>query len=110
MKQEYTDQQPDRVITLYVYEGLDGEFTLYEDEGTNYGYEAGRYATIPMKWDNARHTLTIGKREGSFPGMLQTRTFNIVHVSPASPQDYDPDTHGKQVTYKGKAIAVKLGR
>ncbi|MCQ2289461.1 MAG: DUF5110 domain-containing protein [Muribaculaceae bacterium] len=110
MKQEYTDQQPDRVITLYVYEGQDGEFTLYEDEGTNYGYEAGRYATIPMRWDNARHTLTISQRQGTYPGMLQTRTFNIVYVNATNAQGYNPDTHGKQVTYKGKAVTVKLGR
>lgn len=108
MKQEYTDQQPDRVITLYVYGGKDGEFTLYEDEGTNYGYEAGRYATIPMKWDNARHTLTIGKRQGSFPGMLQSRSFNIVFVNATNARGYNPDARGKKVTYKGQEIKVKL--
>lgn len=108
MKQEYTNQQPDRVITLYVYGGKDGEFTLYEDEGTNYGYEVGRYATIPMTWDNARHTLTIGKRQGTFPGMLQTRTFNIVFVNATNAQGYSPDARGKKVTYKGQEIKVEL--
>lgn len=108
MKQEYTDQQPDKAVTVYVYEGQDGEFALYEDEGTNYGYEAGRYATIPMKWDNARHTLTIGKRQGSYPGMLHSRTFNIVYVNATNAQGYTPDACGKHVTYIGQEIKVKL--
>ncbi len=106
--QEYTDQHPDATITLYVYEGQDGQFTLYEDEGTNYGYEAGRYATIPFTYDQQRHTLTIGQRQGTFPGMLQQRTFNIVKVDPQHPVGYDPDAKGRVVKYNGKAVKVKL--
>ena len=68
-------------IELRVYRGADGAFTLYEDEGDNYNYEKGKFATIPMSWHEADHTLEIGRRAGNFPGMLKERTFNIVWVS-----------------------------
>jgi alpha-D-xyloside xylohydrolase len=60
-----------------VYSGANGHFTLYEDEGTNLDYQHGAYATIPLSFDRATGTLTIGQRSGEFPGMYQTRTFHI---------------------------------
>ena len=35
---EWSDQKKPELIDLYVYAGKDGEFTIYEDEGTNYNY------------------------------------------------------------------------
>ena len=84
-----------------------GSFTLYEDENDNYNYEKGARATIPISWDDASHTLTIGDRVGQFPGMLQSRKFQIVFVGEghgigigATPQ---PD---KTVQYSGKQVNV----
>jgi len=65
---------------LRIYPGADGDFTLYEDENDNYNYEKGVHATIPMHWNDAARTLTIGARDGSFPGMLEKRTFRVVLV------------------------------
>jgi alpha-D-xyloside xylohydrolase len=104
---EYSNQKPADPIELRVYPGADGDFTLYEDDGLTYDYEKGAYATIPLHWNDAAHTLTLGDRQGSFPGMLQHRTFKIVWVSeghgagvePASPVD-------KTVEYEGKALTV----
>jgi len=68
-------------IELRVYTGASGEFTLYEDEGDTYNYEKGAYATIPIRWDDATHTLTIGARKGKYNGMPATLTFRVVFVS-----------------------------
>ena len=105
---EYTQQKKADNIRIFVYEGSNGEFTLYEDEGTNYGYEAGRYATIKFCYDNTARTLTIGERNGEFPGMLNKRTFTIVNVNADNAQAFNPDATGKEVTYKGKKIVIKL--
>ena len=105
---EYTQQHKADNIRLYVYQGADGKFNLYEDEGTNYGYEAGRYANIPFSYDEASKTLTIGQREGQFPGMLKERTFTIVPCSPDKAQPYDPEAAGQVVKYAGKQIKVQL--
>ena len=101
------EKQPD-VVTLYVYAGADADFTLYEDEGDNYGYEQGRYATIQMHYNEADGKLTIGKREGSFPGMLQKRTFKVVKVSKENPLPFNLDVASKSVEYDGNAVEVAL--
>ena len=91
-----------------MYGGKDGEFKLYEDDGETYDYEKGQYARIPFKFDNKTQTLTIEKREGSFPGMLQERTFNVVYVTPEKPVGYNPDAKGISVKYDGQKVEVKL--
>ncbi len=105
---QYSDEKPADMITLYVYEGKDGEFTLYEDEGVNYNYEKGAYATIPLVYKEAENTLTIGDRTGEFPGMLKERSFNIVKVGKKQPQPFDLKTKGVVVQYTGTAQSVKL--
>jgi alpha-D-xyloside xylohydrolase len=77
---QYATQRAD-TIELRVYPGANGSFTLYEDEGDNYNYEGGSYATIPMSYNNATGKITIGTRSGSFTGMLSSRVFNVVFVS-----------------------------
>jgi alpha-D-xyloside xylohydrolase len=73
-------EKPADPIELRVYPGADGSFSLYEDEGDGYEYEKGVYATIPITWNDKTRKLTIGAREGRFPGMLKTRTFKIILV------------------------------
>ena len=107
---EWSDQKPADNITVYVYAGKDGEFTLYEDENTNYDYEKGEYATIKFTYNNAKRTLTISDRNGEFPGMLKNRKFNVVLSTPQVTADgLNPDAAtGKTVSYSGKKVSVKL--
>lgn len=105
---QYTDEKSADHIVVYVYQGADGEFTLYEDEGVNYNYEQGKYAMIPMEYDEEAKTLTIGKREGSFPGMLEKRTFTVVKVNPDKAQPFDLNAKGVTVDYTGEEVSVKL--
>ena len=97
-----SDERPADNITLYVYAGRNGEFQLYEDEGTNYNYEKGKFATIDITYDDAAKTLTFGKRNGSFNGMLKERNFRIVYVTADQPQNVPV------VNYKGNQVVVKL--
>jgi alpha-D-xyloside xylohydrolase len=80
-KIRYAAQKQADTIELRVYTGANGSFTLYEDEGDNYNYETGAYATIPITYNDAAKQVTIGARNGSFTGMLKTRIFNIVYVT-----------------------------
>ena len=105
---QYSSEKPASEITLYVYAGKDGAFTLYEDEGVNYNYEKGQYATIPFTYNEADATLTIGDCTGGFPGMLKERTFNIVKVGKDRSQPFDLKAKGTVVKYNGKAQSVKL--
>src|SRR5262245_29182265 len=71
---QHTDEKPADPLTVWVYAGADANFELYEDDGVSYGYEKGAFARIPLSWNDAARTLTIGKREGTYPGMLGERT------------------------------------
>jgi len=105
---EWTTEKPEDPIELRIYAGADGDFTLYEDENDNYNYEKGVHATIAMHWDDAAHTLSIGTREGSFPGMLAQRTFRVVLVGPNHGTGIAMSaTEEKVVHYTGEKISVK---
>jgi len=104
---QYAAEKPADPIELRVYRGKNGTFKLYEDEGDSYSYEQGAYAIIPISWNDSTQTLSIGQRQGSFPGMLANRTFAIVWVSSGHGIDVTttamPDV---LVKYSGQALNI----
>ena len=106
---QYIGEKPADPITLCVYAGADGQFTLYEDQGTTFDYEKGAFSEIPIQWDEHSHTLTIGERSGAFPGMLPQRTFRVVLVSGTHPAGFPfTATAARSVEYKGAAVRIEL--
>jgi alpha-D-xyloside xylohydrolase len=106
---EWSDEKTAELINLYVYAGRDAKFELYEDEGTNYNYEKGKYATIQINWNDASRTLTIGQRKGSFNGMLKDRRFNVVLVTADKARELNLENpQGTIVSYNGKLVSVQL--
>ncbi|MBE6217420.1 MAG: DUF5110 domain-containing protein [Bacteroidales bacterium] len=99
---QWSDEKPADVIDLFVYQGADGEFTLYEDENVNYNYEKGLCAMIDFVYDDTESTLTIGERKGEFPGMLKERVFNVIPVSK------DGKGVARPVEYDGSKVVVVL--
>jgi len=104
---EYSTERTADPIELRVYRGANGSFTLYEDENDNYDYEKGAHATIPIQWDDAKATLTIGDRQGTFPGMLEHRTFRVVFAGESHGAGVGQTAQAdKTVSYSGKAVSV----
>jgi alpha-D-xyloside xylohydrolase len=107
-ERQYIAEKPSDPITLYVYAGADGDFTLYEDEGTTNEYEKGAFAEIPIHWDDTGKKLTIRQRKGAFKGMLEKRTFEVVLVNPKTPVGFSFDPKApRPVAYEG--LSVTLG-
>ena len=106
---QYACEKAEDPIELRIYPGADGNFMLYEDENDTYNYEKGKYSTIQVTWNDKTRQLTFGDRQGSFPGMLQKRTFNIVLVGTGkgtgTAVSAIPD---KSVQYDGSQLIVKL--
>ncbi len=94
---EYTDAQVGLPVTFHVYPGSDADFVLYEDEGDNYNFEHGAYTTIPLHWNEQAQTLSVGKRKGSYSGMLPRRTFVV-----STPKGT------KSIEYTGKKTQVSF--
>ena len=85
-------------LEIRVYPGADGSFTLYEDEGDNYNYEKGYYATITFRWNDKARQLTIGTRQGGYKGMILDRKFTIVL----------PDGTSRTVSHDGNEQTIQL--
>jgi alpha-D-xyloside xylohydrolase len=106
---EYAEQYPGGSIELRIYRGANGSFNLYEDAGDSYDYEKGQHSVIPMRWNDSAELLTIGTREGSYPEMLEKRTFRIVLVESAHGiGDAGTSKADQEITYDGKEIKISL--
>src|SRR5574344_179580 len=106
---EWSDEKPAETIHLYIYAGKDADFQLYEDEGINYNYEKGLYATIDIHYDDAQKKVTLHHRKGSFPGMPENRKFNIVWVTGNHSEPLSLEhPKGTMVEYTGQTVSVSL--
>ncbi|MCG6914092.1 DUF4968 domain-containing protein [bacterium BMS3Abin03] len=106
---QYTTEKPADPIKLFVYTGSDGSFNIYEDKDINYNYEKGEFSIIPIRYSESDHNLTIGKREREFPGMLQSRTFEIIKISKEKPSGLDfTSSPDKIIKYDGAQQVIKL--
>jgi alpha-D-xyloside xylohydrolase len=105
--QNTTQAQTD--LTLYVYAGKNGTFSLYEDENTNYNYEKDASATIKFTYDDKNKTVTIADRKGSFKGMAKERNISIILVQQNNPVGIDsPTKEEKTIHYTGSNISVSF--
>ncbi|MGY0034723.1 DUF5110 domain-containing protein [Pedobacter sp. NJ-S-72] len=98
---QYTSEKKADDIEIRVYQGKDGKFSLYEDEGTNYNYEKGASSTINFEYNNTDGTLAISSRKGSYEGMLTNRIFRIVAIGKTT-------ASAKIVQYSGSRTVVKI--
>jgi alpha-D-xyloside xylohydrolase len=102
-----TNEAPGGPVTFFVYTGADGHFELYEDDGETYGYLRGERSLIPVDYDDAEGTLTIGARTGEFEGMPADREFRVRWIDGPAPTAADfaapPDA---SVEYRGEAVTV----
>jgi alpha-D-xyloside xylohydrolase len=67
------------------------------------------YSAITFNWDESEKKLTLGDREGSFPGMLKERTFNIVLVTSENGTGMDfANSYDEEIIYQGNKIEVSF--
>jgi alpha-D-xyloside xylohydrolase len=105
---QYATERPDADYEIRVYPGADGTFTVYEDDNETYNYEKGQYATYDLTWNDAKKTLSIGARKGTYPGLVKARKLNIVVVSPANATAIAPAAATKSVTYTGAPVSLSF--
>ena len=107
---QHTGNNSGSPVTLNIYTGADGSFSLYEDDGLSREYRQGRYSRIPLKWNQRTKSLTIGAREGNgYSGMAESRVIDIRWIKPGTHRplafDSKPDL---SVTYVGTALRVRM--
>ncbi|HTI35953.1 MAG TPA: TIM-barrel domain-containing protein [Vicinamibacterales bacterium] len=106
--QQYVGENRDAQVILFVYAAANAHFSLYEDDGHTYGYERGEFSRIPIDWNEATRTLTIGARTGTYPGIPRTRSFFVELVTPQNPIGYATQATGVTVTYTGTMVRTRM--
>jgi hypothetical protein len=96
----YTGQKPVDPLIVNVWplkEGATSSYAVYEDSGVAEDYQRGVFTHTPIKATQTGDTLRveIGSIEGSYPGMLKTRSYEL-----RLPADWPPAT----VTVNGVAV------
>jgi alpha-D-xyloside xylohydrolase len=104
----YADEHPHASLDLCIYPGQSGRFTLYEDEGDNYNYEQGHFSMIRVSWDEATRRLTLHDRQGSYPGMPNSREFRIVMGNNTFDNAALEASSARIVLYDGREISIDL--
>jgi alpha-D-xyloside xylohydrolase len=106
---EFAMQKKSDPLTIFVYGGKDADFSLYEDDGLTNAYEKNEFSRIPLHWSESTQTVTLSKRTGQFPGMLQSRTINVILIGPNKPVPYSPESRpDKTVAYVGERVEIKF--
>jgi alpha-glucosidase (family GH31 glycosyl hydrolase) len=79
--------------------GASSSYAVYEDSGVSVEYQRGVFARTPIKAQQTGDTLRveIGPVEGSFPGMLERRGYEL-----RLPADWPPE----QVTVNGVPVPM----
>jgi alpha-D-xyloside xylohydrolase len=104
---QYVDEKPDAPITLVVYTGADGKFSLYEDDGVSNAYLRGEASRIPLSYNDRTGVVTIGERAGQYKGMVAKRQFKVRFIKPGVSSTDNFDVADKTVSYEGKTVTVK---
>jgi alpha-glucosidase/alpha-D-xyloside xylohydrolase len=96
---QYTSERADGPLTLTVYPGADGAFTLYEDDGATFNYRRGDWMKVQFVWNDRRRALEIRLAKGS--KMLPPLRRSIeVRVAGGSAT--------RRVEFAGKSVEVRF--
>ena len=96
---QYTAEKVDGPLTLTVYPGADGAFTLYEDDGATLDYQRGEFTKIKINWNNARRTLSLRLANGAKMLSPQPHKLEVRMVG---------EKATRQAVFAGRALEIKL--
>jgi alpha-glucosidase/alpha-D-xyloside xylohydrolase len=94
---QYTGEAVDGPLTLRVYPGADGSFTLYEDDGVSFAYRRGDWMGVRMSWDDRGRTLSLRLADGSRMRPPLTRRVEARLM---------PDGPARAVEFSGEPLSV----
>ncbi len=97
---QYTNEIVTAPTELKIFTGADGEFVLYDDDGSSQDYLQGKASWTSINWNNKQKllTLTSAAPKGSV-NESKTKTFSIRLI---------PDNEIKTIVYKGQPVSIKF--
>ena len=96
---QHTGEQVDGPLTLVIYPGSDGSFTLYEDDGRTFDYRRGESMRIRINWNERSRRLTLRLAEGSrmLPPLKRKIEVRIV-----------PEKTTRSIVFEGQPIEIRM--
>jgi alpha-glucosidase/alpha-D-xyloside xylohydrolase len=95
---QYADQPVSEPTTLKVYSGMDGRYTLYEDDGISQEYLAKKGTWTSITWNEKQKKLTLAPgAPAGFTNITRSKTFTIELI---------PGNATKTITYPGKPVSI----
>jgi alpha-glucosidase (family GH31 glycosyl hydrolase) len=96
---QYTAQSVTQPTTLMVFPGVDGSFTMYDDDGTSLDYLKDIALWTDLRWDDRSQTLTVQRDDRSKSKKSTARKFDVVIA---------PTGVSKQVEFTGRKAQAKF--
>src|SRR5215510_3017755 len=96
---QFTAEKVDGALTLAIYPGADGSFTLYEDDGQTFDYQRGELMRIRMNWNERSRQLTLRLAEGSrmLPPLKRKIEVRLV-----------PEKTTRSIIFEGRPVLIRL--
>ena len=83
-------------------------FTLFEDDGvSDTSDQSYQFSEITFSFNPNDRSLTVGSRQGSFPGMLSQRVINAVVVRSNTGVGVAPSIPDKIALYNGEKLIIR---
>jgi alpha-glucosidase len=102
-KMRHTGERPVDPLILTIFPGESGETRIYEDAGDTLGYRKNEFAWTRVRHStlaNGARTIEIFPAEGSYPGMLAQRGYEIRLVNSWPPES--ARSGDKEISYSAK--------
>jgi alpha-glucosidase (family GH31 glycosyl hydrolase) len=95
---QYTGEKVSEPLTLRIYRGANGDYTLYEDDGESLAYLKKDFVLTHFQWDDAKSTLSIRRdKQKATASASPVRSLRIEII---------PDGTLKSVDYTGKPRTI----
>ena len=96
---EHVEQTVAEPMTVVVYPGADGAYSLYEDDGRSFAYRKGEFMRIDMAWRDQSRQLSMRLAGGSRMLAPATRPMRVRAAGSQAVKD---------VVFSGKPLTVAL--
>jgi alpha-glucosidase/alpha-D-xyloside xylohydrolase len=96
---QYTSEIVDGPLTVTVFPGADGAFTMYEDDGQTFGYRRGDWMGVDLRWMEATRRLTLTRASGSRMRAPASRPISVRVAGTSATRD---------ITFTGAPLEVRV--
>ncbi len=105
-KMKHTGEKPVNPLILTIFQGKSGATQVYDDEGNTNNYKTGDYTFTNINFDrndNKKIKVVIEPVQGSYPGMLESRAYELRLPLTLPPEQVK--VNGKTIGYEKDAYA-----